>query len=124
MASFYEHVFGWQTNKLGSEMGNYVVAMTSEREDMTKFPDKPGMIDGGFFKRAEENQHPSVVISVPDIKVAMEKVKSAGGTVVESSLQNGEPMDIPGIGRYAGFTDTEGNRVSLLQPAEMEQEET
>jgi len=27
----------------------------------------------------------------------------------------GEPMDIPGIGLYAGFLDTEGNRVSLLQ---------
>jgi predicted enzyme related to lactoylglutathione lyase len=26
-------------------------------------------------------------------------------------------MDIPGIGLYAGFLDTEGNRVSLLQPS-------
>jgi hypothetical protein len=28
----------------------------------------------------------------------------------------GEPMEIPGVGRYVSFTDTEGNRVSLLQP--------
>ncbi len=28
----------------------------------------------------------------------------------------GEPMDIPGIGRYVSFTDPEGNRVSMLQP--------
>jgi len=29
----------------------------------------------------------------------------------------GEPMEIPGIGQYVSFTDTEGNRVSVLQPA-------
>jgi predicted enzyme related to lactoylglutathione lyase len=28
----------------------------------------------------------------------------------------GEPMDIPGVGTYISFIDTEGNRVSLLQP--------
>jgi len=28
----------------------------------------------------------------------------------------GEPMDIPGVGRYVSFTDTEGNRVSMLKP--------
>ncbi|TMH31553.1 MAG: VOC family protein, partial [Betaproteobacteria bacterium] len=34
----------------------------------------------------------------------------AGGTVL------GEPMNIPGVGAYVSFTDTEGNRVSMLQP--------
>lgn len=28
-----------------------------------------------------------------------------------------KPMEIPGIGSYASFLDTEGNRVSVLQPA-------
>jgi len=28
----------------------------------------------------------------------------------------GEPMQIPHIGRYVSFFDTEGNRVSMLQP--------
>ena len=28
----------------------------------------------------------------------------------------GEPMEIPGIGQYVSITDTEGNRVSILQP--------
>ncbi len=27
-----------------------------------------------------------------------------------------EPMEIPGVGRYVAFRDTEGNRASLLQP--------
>ena len=54
-----------------------------------------------------------MVIGVGDIKKAMERVASAGGTVL------GEPMTIPGIGQYVSFTDTEGNRVSLLEPAPM-----
>ena len=31
-------------------------------------------------------------------------------------IELGEPADIPGVGRYVAFTDTEGNRVSMLQP--------
>jgi uncharacterized protein len=42
----------------------------------------------------------------------MEKVVEAGGKV----LGNGEPMQIPGVGQYVSFFDTEGNRVSMLQP--------
>jgi predicted enzyme related to lactoylglutathione lyase len=51
-----------------------------------------------------------VVIAVDDIEVAMDKVSDAGGKVL------GEPMEIPGIGQYVSFSDTEGNRVSMLQP--------
>jgi hypothetical protein len=55
-------------------------------------------------------QYPSVVISVDDIKDSMKKVIDAGGKVL------GEPMDIPGVGSYVSFIDTEGNRASMLQP--------
>lgn len=55
-------------------------------------------------------QYPSVVISVDDIHSAMEDVTAAGGKVL------GEPMEIPGVGLYVSFNDTEGNRVSILQP--------
>jgi predicted enzyme related to lactoylglutathione lyase len=47
---------------------------------------------------------------VQDIAQSMKKVAAAGAEVL------GEPMDIPGIGRYVSFRDTEGNRVSMLQP--------
>jgi hypothetical protein len=50
------------------------------------------------------------VIAVDDIHDAMKQVKKAGGEVL------GEPMKIPGVGDYVSFFDTEGNRVSLLQP--------
>lgn len=45
------------------------------------------------------------------IKESSKEVTKAGGKVL------GEPMEIPGVGQYVSFIDTEGNRVSLLQPA-------
>jgi uncharacterized protein len=110
MAQFYQNAFGWQTRMLGAEMGNYVLATTTETDESG--PKKPGAINGGFFPKKPDwpAQHPSVVIAVDDIQAAMKKVAAAGGKV------QGEPMMIPGVGQYVAFFDTEGNRVSMLQP--------
>ena len=53
----------------------------------------------------------TAMIAVDDVQESMRKVQTAGGKVL------GEPMEIPGIGQYASFIDTEGNRVRVLQPA-------
>ena len=110
MARFYEHAFGWQMQTLGADMGDYVVATTTETADGR--PKSPGAINGGFFARKPDwpAQHPSVVIAVDDIGAAMKQVTQAGGEVL------GEAMPIPGVGQYVSFKDTEGNRVSMLQP--------
>lgn len=110
MAAFYQSAFGWQMNMLGEEMGNYVLAMTTESTPAG--PVKPGAINGGFYPNKPDwpAQHPSVVISVHDIAAAMQKVEQSGGHVL------GEPMEIPGVGQYVSFTDPEGNRASMLQP--------
>jgi predicted enzyme related to lactoylglutathione lyase len=110
VAAFYEQAFGWGMQPFGEDMGNYVLAQTTETVEGR--PTNPGAINGGFFpKRADmPGQHPSVVIAVKDIQAAMKNVKTAGGKVL------GEPMTIPGIGLYVAFNDTEGNRASLLQP--------
>ena len=111
MADFYSKTFGWQTQMLGQDMGNYVVATTTESDE--KGPKKPGAINGGFFTKTPDMpaQYPSVVVAVDDIKESMKKVAQAGGKVL------GEPMKIPGVGQYVSFFDTEGNRVSMLQPS-------
>jgi len=112
MADFYTNVFGWKTQMLGPEMGDYVLATTTE-SDETGRPKKPGAINGGFFPKSDDKpaQYPSVVIAVADIKKHMKKVEKEGGKVL------GEPSDIPGVGLYVSFIDTEGNRVSMLQPS-------
>lgn len=117
-SDFYSRAFGWQMNKLGEDMGSYVVAMTSERADLRGRPEKPGVIDGGFFKKSKQNQVPGIVVSVDDIKAAMAKVEESGGKIIGAS-KGLEPDDIPGVGLYVSIEDTEGNRVSLLQPKGM-----
>ncbi|MGV8087316.1 MAG: VOC family protein [Candidatus Woesearchaeota archaeon] len=110
VAKFYEKAFNWKMNKLGEDMMNYVTAQTAEtdKKNMVK---TPGTINGGFFPSKPDwpAQYPSVVIAVDDIKSAMKKITQAGGKIL------GKPMDIPDIGKYVSFIDTEGNRVSILQ---------
>ena len=111
MADFYTKVFGWKIQQLGEDMGNYVLATTTE-SDENGMPKKPGAINGGFFQITDDKpaQYPSVVIAVDDIKEHMTNVGKLGGKVL------GKPMDIPGIGLYVSFFDTEGNRVGTIQP--------
>jgi predicted enzyme related to lactoylglutathione lyase len=110
MSSFYTKVFGWKTEQMGPEMGNYVVVTTAKTEGNRSI--QPGAINGGFYQRTEAdsaNQYPSVVISVEDIHATIEKIKKAGGKI------HGEIQDIPGIGKFVSMIDTEGNRVSVMQ---------
>src|SRR3989344_4412369 len=120
MKKFYESVFGWKMEQTGSEMGNYVVAHTSETDDKGMMK-KPGAINGGVYaKTASPASHePSVVIAVDDIHQSMKDLVAAGGKILGSMGQDGkhtnEPQEIPGIGLWISFQDSEGNRVSLLQ---------
>jgi len=111
MSKFYTKAFGWKTNQLGPEMGEYVLVTTTEVDENMMIK-KPGAINGGFFQKTDDpaSQYPSVVIQVDDIKKSMKKVEEAGGKVP------GEPMEIPNVGWIVSFFDTEGNRVSMLQP--------
>jgi predicted enzyme related to lactoylglutathione lyase len=115
MADFYSKVFGWKPQFFGEDMGNYVTVRTSE-SDENGFPVRPGSINGGFYLKNSgmPNNCPSLVIAVDDINEHIKKVTGGGGSVI------GEPVDIPGVGRYVSFRDTEGNVCSLLQPVMME----
>jgi predicted enzyme related to lactoylglutathione lyase len=110
MKRFYSSVFGWSMQQMGPEMGNYVVATTTESTE--KGPIKPGAINGGFYQRTDDpvSHAPSLVISVDDLDAHMKKIVAAGGTL------SGKPEDIPGVGKWASFIDSEGNRMSVLQP--------
>jgi len=115
VAKFYTEVFGWNMQQLGPEMGNYVLAGTAESDE--RGPLKPGAINGGFFEKdaSGPDQCPHVVIGVDSVGESMESVKKSGGEITS------EPMDIPGIGLYVSFKDTEGNPVGMLQPVNSEE---
>jgi predicted enzyme related to lactoylglutathione lyase len=117
MSAFYTQAFGWKAQQLGPEMGNYVLVQTTETAE-NGFPKEPGRINGGFAEKSKDFQSTNVVIAVDDIRQAMKKVAAAGGTVL-GGQKPGEPDEIPGVGLYVSFLDTEGNRVGLLQPAPM-----
>lgn len=109
-ARFYSTAFGWQTQMLGPEMDNYLLVTTAISD--AKPGAAAGAINGGLFpfKPDWPAQYPAVVIAVEDVRAAMSRVAGAGGEVI------GEPMQIPGVGHYVAFRDTEGNRNSMLQP--------
>lgn len=95
-------------------MGNYVLAITAQ-SDKNNLSQVPGTINGGFFefKDDELNRIPHIVISVEDIHASMQAVTKSGGRII------GALMEIPGIGTYASFRDTEDNLVGMLQPQGM-----
>jgi predicted enzyme related to lactoylglutathione lyase len=111
MADFYISVFGWQAHKLGPEMGYYVTVITTDTDENGMIK-SPGAINGGLYLKNEAMGavYPSLVIAVDDISESSKQIIEAGGKLL------GEPSDIPGIGRYVSFEDTEGNRLSILQP--------
>ncbi|RYY93846.1 MAG: VOC family protein [Comamonadaceae bacterium] len=109
ISRFYTQAFGWTVQMLGPEMGNYVVVTTADADGPMGHR---GAINGGFYTPPPgmPAMAPGIVIAVRDIRASMRKVAEAGGQV------QGEPMDIPTVGAYVSFLDTEGNRSSMLQP--------
>lgn len=109
LAEFYAKAFGWQMNFLGEEMGNYIVATTTETDDKRMIK-TPGTINGGFYKQSEDplSQCMGIVIAVDDLEESMQKIKDAGGKVMAD-------WEIPGVGRYASVVDIEGHRIGILK---------
>ena len=118
MSDFYSQAFGWEAQKLGPEMGNYTIVKTAETDEKG-YPKQKGIINGGLFLRMKDAQYPTVVIAVEDIHASMKDVEKAGGIVIGGGHKAGEPDDIPGVGLYIAFSDSEGNRIGMLQPKGM-----
>ncbi len=112
-SKFYRAVFGWKCTILGPQKGDYILLTTCEKDAK---PGKPaGAIDGGMFPFKEDwpAQYPSIVIGVGDIEESMQAISRHGGEVL------GPPHSIPGTGKYVAFMDTEGSRLSILEPISM-----
>ncbi|MBX4200050.1 VOC family protein [Candidatus Parcubacteria bacterium] len=116
-AKFYKAAFGWKAQMMGPDMGEYVVMQTTETDEKG-MNQTPGTINGGMYKKPKDEmgRYPSFVIAVTDINEAIKKIKAAQGTVIGGSKRDGNPEEIPGVGLFASFIDSEGNRLSIMQP--------
>jgi predicted enzyme related to lactoylglutathione lyase len=111
---FYTTVFGWTVQRWEGASMDYRLVTTGPPEE------QPG-IDGALMKLegpspAEDNPISAFActVQVDDLATTTERISAAGGRRVT------DPQDIPGVGRFAYFKDTEGNVVGALQPAPQE----
>lgn len=107
--AFYEKAFGWEISQwMKAEEGGM------DYWGLVTGPEGTPGINGGLYQRPADNPLHTYdcTIQVDDIDKAIEDVKNNGGLI------RGEKMEIPGVGWFAGGTDTEGNRFGLMQPTE------
>ncbi|HSW97376.1 MAG TPA: VOC family protein [Candidatus Saccharimonadales bacterium] len=118
VADFYSKVFGWKMDQLGPEMGDYLLANTTE-VDENRMPKQVGAINGGFFGYQNKAGFdvPHLVVSVDNLEESMKKVEEAGGKILGGASGPGTIDDIPGVGRYVSFDDSEGNHLAMLEPS-------
>jgi predicted enzyme related to lactoylglutathione lyase len=97
---FYSEALGWKVEVM---TGNpYWLATTG--------PADARGINGAIMPRENPAEHTVLTIGVGNLEATMEAVRKAGGTA------DGRIDMIPNVGRFTYVTDTEGNRVGILEP--------
>jgi predicted enzyme related to lactoylglutathione lyase len=97
---FYTEMFGW-TAQADPDMGGYALVDTNAGE---------GAIGGGIGSAMGSGEGPSVKIymRVDDLDAYLDRAERLGGKRLVP------PTDLPaGYGRFAIFTDPDGNQVGL-----------
>jgi uncharacterized protein len=105
--AFYGAVFQWGLQPM--EGYDYTVALTTPIDESTQIPTEPGAINGGLTPRTTETPTPRIVIQVDSIDKSLKKVEAEGGSTVSPRAE------MPGMGAYAYFNDTEGNLIGLWE---------
>jgi uncharacterized protein len=105
---FYGSIFEWELQDMDDM--DYTIVRTTPVDDR-QMPTEPGAINGGMMKRSAETPTPVLTIGVGSVDDALKKVEAGGGSIVTPK------QDIPGMGSFAYFKDTEGNVVGLWQNA-------
>jgi predicted enzyme related to lactoylglutathione lyase len=105
---FYGSIFGWEIEDV--EGMDYTIVRTVRVDDQ-QMPTEPGAINGGMMKRSADTPSPVITINVGSIDDALKRIEAAGGSVVHPR------QEIPGMGAFAYFKDTEGNTMGLWETA-------
>jgi predicted enzyme related to lactoylglutathione lyase len=105
---FYAEAFDWDLQKMpGME---YTLVMSGPSGDSG--PTEAGYINGGMLAREESaSPGPVLVVDVPDIDAALEKIGALGGSTVVPK----QPVGSMGFTAYV--KDPEGNVVGLWETA-------
>jgi len=100
---FYKNVFKWKVEKWEGPLDYWIITAGDE--------DEMG-INGGLQKR--ENKEDKIInyIGVESVNNIIKKVEENGGKILKTKSV------IPGVGYYAFFEDTEGNRLGIMQEDE------
>lgn len=97
-STFYSELFGW-TMQSHPDFPDYAL-----------FQSGPGEMGGAIGKRGESAPaRVRLYVTVESVEVSVAKVQELGGSV------SVEITDVPGQGRYAAVTDTEGNEIGLWE---------
>lgn len=104
--AFYTEAFGWNLQ----ELPGYTLAATGPTTDLG--PSEAGYVNGGLLARDPGSaSSPVIVVDVPDIDAALEKIEKLGGKTIAGKRAVGE------FGFAAYFNDPEGNLMGLWEAA-------
>ncbi len=106
--NFYKKVFDWKI-EIAMKKGDDDASM--DYWGVITGPDDDLGINGGMYERTPDNKlfNYDCVINVSDIDNAIESIVLNGGKI------HMDKMKIPKVGWFAGATDTEGNKFSIMQ---------
>jgi predicted enzyme related to lactoylglutathione lyase len=104
---FYGSVFDWRIQPM--EGFDYTIVVTTPVDEQTQTPTVPGAINGGMRSRRDETPSPLLVIQVDSIDDSLKKIEGEGGSMVTPRTE------MPGMGAYAYFKDSEGNVLGLWE---------
>ena len=105
---FYGSIFGWDLQDM---QGMDYTSIRTVAVDEQQMPTEPGVINGGMMKRTPHTPSPVITINVDSIDSALGQVEAGGGTVVQPR------QEIPGMGAFAYFKDSEDNTMGLWENA-------
>jgi predicted enzyme related to lactoylglutathione lyase len=107
---FYRTTFDWELNDMDMGGGNtYTTVTTTPIDEQSRLPLEPGAINGGLMSRTSDTPVSVITIGVDAIDDALKKIEAGGGSVVQPRTE------IPDMGAFAYFKDTEGNVVGLWE---------
>jgi len=104
--SFYEKVFDWKIEKSEMPMDYWMI---------TAGPEEELGINGGLQKRENASDEVFNYIGVPSVEEFSKSIEENGGEILTPK------SPIPGIGYYAFFKDTEGNKLGIFEDDESAQ---